>query len=51
MKIAFNPVSEEHETFCPAPRPSREFVPKWFKKLPAFQNNKISITSDSMAFE
>lgn len=48
MNIKFNPVSSEHELFCPSPKTARQYKPEWFKSMPAFEDNKISITDSGL---
>lgn len=48
MNIKFNPVSENHEKFCPYPKPAKEYLPQWFKSLHAFEDKKISITDSGL---
>jgi hypothetical protein len=40
--IKFNPVSEITRLSVPAPKPAREFMPEWYKSIPAFQDGKPS---------
>ena len=41
--INFFPKSLEAEILVDKPEPSRNFIPVWYKKLHAFENNKFSI--------
>lgn len=43
--IKFNAVSKLTELSVKAPRPSREYLPDWYKDIPAFQNGKPSFDS------
>lgn len=42
-KINFFPKSRETVQLVDTPEPSRNFIPDWYKKIPAFENNKIEI--------
>lgn len=38
--IYFNPVSKIAELTVPSPKPSKEYVPDWYKKIPQFYGGK-----------
>ena len=38
--IKFNAVSKLTELSVKAPKPSRDYLPEWYKDIPAFQNGK-----------
>jgi len=40
--VKFNPVSELTRLSVPSPKPSREYMPEWYKSMPAFQAGKPS---------
>jgi hypothetical protein len=48
-KISFVPKSLEAENFVPRPLPARHYMPDWLKNMPAFQNNKMFISSSGQA--
>lgn len=44
--IRFNPISELTRVSVPAPKPAREYIPEWYKAIPAFQNGKPSFNPE-----
>ena len=40
QNIKFNAVSKLTELSVKAPKPSRDYLPEWYKDIPAFQNGK-----------
>lgn len=40
QKIHFNPVSKIAEQTVPRPKPAREYMPQWYKEMPAFKTPK-----------
>lgn len=47
--ITFRPTSKEVEALVPSPKPAREYMPTWFKKIPRFDNNKMYIDTGGNA--
>ena len=39
-KIKFNPTSEMAQISVSSPKPSKNFIPDWYKNMPAFQTKK-----------
>jgi hypothetical protein len=39
-KVTFNPVSKLHELTVPPPKPSREYLPDWYKNMGGFLTKK-----------
>ena len=46
MKIKFIPASKDVETFVPKPKPSKLYVPEWYKKTKNFSEKDIKISKD-----
>lgn len=42
-KINFFPKNLNAEILVDRPEPSKNFVPSWYKKIPAFENNKFTV--------
>lgn len=49
MIIKFNPTSKDHDTMLCPPQPSKNYIPDWFKKQNAFENNKIKISENGLS--
>lgn len=46
MKIKFNPTEPRVVTGVTPPKPAREYLPEWYKSIPAFENNKPEFNSN-----
>jgi hypothetical protein len=44
--IKFNPTSKLADLTVPHPKPAREYVPQWYKSMPAFQTDPIGYSRD-----
>jgi hypothetical protein len=49
VNIKFNPVSKLVEDIVPVPKPARNYLPEWYKNIPAFENNDASLNLDGTA--
>lgn len=49
MKITFNPVDPGVAATVTPPKPAREYLPEWYKKMPAFEDNKVVINERGQA--
>lgn len=45
--IRFNPVDQTTEYSVPSPKPSRDYLPDWYKKMPAFQTDKPEYSKEN----
>jgi len=42
QKVKFNPVDKISELSVQPPKPARNYIPEWYKSIPAFRDGKIS---------
>lgn len=47
-KILFNPVSREAELTVPAPRPSKEYAPEWFRSMKPFSGGSLKFDDNGV---
>lgn len=45
-KIKFRPNSKEVEITVPTPKPAKDYLPSWYKNIPLYTDNKLSIDKE-----